>query len=292
MPHTVAYGGQDLGRYVIVDIKRNNKPSSLFAKKLIIAEGANAKLTGIFGFNKNRRFYGKPFVFSCIMDNTVGFEPQSWNQFYGKKLHPFAEVIIESALEGNNAVEITITGTKEIRPDILFEKFIKSSPLSSHFTHAYIIEKRGCSVKSYDSILKPYDKNVLVIGDSAAHIEVIVQGAIMCGFHAGNAVYDELNDKNGFIKYATWWKNTFDFNRTTPENFLKLYGALNMMPKYTDDELDYIFSLAENDRICGNFSQFEVPKNVWKAILKHKDRIKKEMPDLFSKIEPITKLHL
>ena len=105
---TIACKGKDLGSHVIVDVKNNKKIYSIEAKKLIIAEGANARLTGLFGFNKNRTHYGTPSVFSCIMEGTTGFESNSWNQFYSSKYHPFAEIIIESAIEGNDAVEITV----------------------------------------------------------------------------------------------------------------------------------------------------------------------------------------
>ena len=284
---TLAYGGKDLGGHVRVDVKKNNITSAVLGKKLVIAEGANAKLTGVFGLNKGRKLYGTPFVYSCIMEGTTGFAPQSWNQFYSSKYHPFAEIIVESAIEGNDAVEITVMGTKDLRPNILFHKFINESQMSHHFSNAKIIEERGCSLKSYDSLKKPYNNNVLTIGDSAAHIEVIVQGALMCGYHAANAVNDELNNKNGFEEYTKWWNKAFDFNHGDPLEFVKLYGALGMRPHYSDEELDYIFSLLENETLKGNFGQFEVPKTVWKAILSHKSKIQSERPELWNKISPI-----
>lgn len=287
MLETIAYNGKDLGDYVKIDVKNHNKSSSILGRKLVIAEGANSKLTGIFGFNKNRKYYGSPLIFSCIMENTTGFTPQSWNQFYSSKYHPFAEIMIESALEGNNAIELTIMGTKDLRPNILFDKFINESPMSYHFTNSKIIEKRGYFVKSFDSLKKPYNNNVLIIGDSAAHVEVIVQGALMCGYHAANAVNDELNNKNGFEEYTIWWNKSFDFNHGDPLEFVKLYGALGMRPNYCDDELDYMFSLLENEILSGDFSQFQIPKTVWKSILSHKSQIQSERPELWNKIIPI-----
>lgn len=291
MLETLAYRGEDLGDHVRIDVISHKKTSSILARKLVIAEGVNAKLTGLFGLNKGRTCYGMPFVFSCIMEGTTGFEPQSWNQFYGSKYHPFAEIMIESAIEGNNAIELTLMGTKNLRPDVLFEKLIKDSPMSHHFTTARVIERRGCSLKSFDSLRKPYKGNVLVIGDSAAHIEVIVQGALMCGYHAANAIYNELMGINGFEEYISWWNKAFDFNRTDPHEFVKLYGSLGMRPKYSDEELDYLFSLVEGKSVKGNFSQFDVPKNVWKSILSHKSQIQSENPVLFDKIKDIDKLN-
>jgi flavin-dependent dehydrogenase len=287
---TIAYGGEDMGDHVRIDIKQDNDSSSINARKLVIAEGANAKLTDIFGLNKGRTLFGTPFVLSYTMEGTTRFEPQSWNQFYGSAYHPFAEVMIESSLDGNDAIELTIMGNKDLPPDKIFENLVTNSPMSKHFSNARVIDQKGCSLKSYASLKKPYSGNILVIGDSAAHVEVLIQGALMCGYHAGNAVKDELIGKNGFELYTCWWNEAFDFNRADALELVKLYGSLAMRPKYTDEELDYLFSLLEGEVLDGNFSQFEVPKKVWKGILSHKNQIQKERPILFDKIKNIDEL--
>jgi flavin-dependent dehydrogenase len=257
----------------------------------VIAEGANAKIAGIFGFNEGRTLFGVPLVLSYTIEGASGFEPHSWNQFYGSAYHPFAEIMVESTLEGNDAIELTITGTRDFPPDKLFENLVKNSPMSKHFTNARIIDQKGCSLKSFSSIKKPYAGNVLVIGDSAAHVEVLVQGAIMCGYHAAKAVKDELAGKNGFEQYTSWWNEAFEFNRVDALELVKLYGSLAMRPKYTDEELDYMFALLEGEVLDGDFSQFEVPKKVWKAILAHKEQIQTERASLFEKIKHIDELN-
>lgn len=288
---TIASGGEDMGNHVRLDVKKHENSTCINARKLVIAEGANAKVTGIFGFNEGRTLFGIPLVLSYTIEDTAGFEPHSWNQFYGSAYHPFAEIMVESSLEGNDAIKLTITGTKDFPPDKLFENLIKNSPMSKHFTNARIIDQKGCSLKSFSSIKKPYSGNVLVIGDSAAHVEVLVQGAIMCGYHAANAVKDELAGKNGFEQYTCWWNEAFDFNRADALELVKLYSGLAMRPKYSDEELDYMFALLEGEVLNGDFSQFEVPKKVWKAILAHKDQIQTERAILFDKIKHIDELN-
>lgn len=177
---TIASGGEDLGDHVRIDITKNENSSYIHARKLVIAEGANAKLTGIFGLNKGRSLFGTPSVLSYTMEGTTGFEPQSWNQFYGSAYHPFAEVMVGSSLDGNDAIELTIMGNKDLPPDKIFENLVKYSPISKHIANGRVIDKKGCSLKTFAPLKRPYSGNVLVIGDSAAHVEVIVQGAIMC----------------------------------------------------------------------------------------------------------------
>lgn len=73
----------------------------------------------------------------------------------------------------------------------------------------------------------------------------------MCGYHAANAIKDELMGINGFEKYTNWWNKSFDFNHTDPFEFVNLYSSLAMKPKYSDEELDYMFSLLEGTPIAG-----------------------------------------
>jgi hypothetical protein len=60
------------------------------------------------------------------------------------------------------------------------------------------------------------------------------------------------------------------------------FSAANV---YTDDELDYLFSLAEDETLEGSYSQWKHPRLMWGSILKHKEKIKKERPEIYQKIE-------
>ncbi|AEY67242.1 NAD(P)/FAD-dependent oxidoreductase [Clostridium sp. BNL1100] len=284
---TLAYGGTDTGNSVRLELKSKGNTSSIEAKRLVIAEGANAKLTDIFGLNKGRGLFGTPFVLIYTIEKTYGFEPGSWNQYYGSAYHPYGEIIVAPSLEENDTIELTIVGNKQLLPETFYEGITKNSPLRENFANSRIVDKQGCSLRSYAPLKKPYLGNVITIGDSAAHIEVIVQGALMCGYYAARAIKDELQGKNGFEEYTVWWKDAFDFNRGEFNDFISLYGSLTMMPKYTNDELDYLFSLLEGKVLNGDFSQFEVPKKVWNSILEYKEKIETERPLLFEKIKKI-----
>ena len=70
---------------------------------------------------------------------------------------------------------------------------------------------------------------------------------------------------------------------------LKVMGALNIKRTLEDDEIDYVFSLLENEKHCGHFNQFEVPKNFWTDVLKHDEKIRKDRPSLYEKMADIRK---
>ncbi len=286
---TLAYEGSDMGDYVKIELKENDKQYTIEAKKVIISEGVNAKLTGIFGLNKNRLHFATAHVVKYIIKGVSGYIPNSWNLYYGKTYHSNAAVIVGPSLYGDDTVELTLSGNINIRPKTIFENVITNSPLKNQFANATVLDTHGCAVKAFMSLKKPYADNVLAIGDSAAFVEVEVQGALMCGYHAAKAINSELDGKKGFENYTDWWNESFEFNS---DDYLKVSQGYALVPTYTDDELDYLFSLVEGKTLEGTYSQYKTPKLIWDSILQNKDIIQSERPEIFSKILNMNQLTL
>lgn len=286
---TTCYYGRDVDTYVNINVKDSNKSYALTGKKLIIAEGANAHLTGIMKLNKTRINFTTAYVLKFILKGITGIEPNSWNLFYGKAYHSNAPVIIGPSLYGADTFELTISGDKNLKPQSIYENVIHDSPIQKKFKHAVLIDKQGCTVKAYSSLKKPYLGNVISIGDSSAFVEVEVQGALMCGYHAANAVYDELNKGEGFKKYTDWWNKSFEFNS---DEYLKVSQGYALVPTYTDDELDYLFSLVEGMILEGTYSQYKTPKLIWDAILHNKELIMNDKPVIYEKIKKMNTMTL
>ena len=111
----------------------------------------------------------------------------------------------------------------------------------------------------------------------------------MCGYHAANAVASELQGENGFEQYTTWWQESFEFNSA---DYLKVAQGYALVPRYSDDELDYLFSLTEDEVLEGTFSQYTTPQVMWSSILRHKEKIAREKPDLYQKVCTIDTMSL
>ncbi len=135
----------------------------------------------------------------------------------------------------------------------------------------------------------PHLGNALVIGDAAAYVEVETQGGLMCGYRAGNAVARELSGENGFEEYTRWWQESFEFNG---DEALRVAQGYALVPTYTDDELDYLFGLIEDEVLEGTYSQYKSPRLMWDGFLKHRDRIARERPELDEKIKHNAQLTL
>lgn len=286
---TLASGGSDIGDHVSIDLKNENNRYTINAKKIVIAEGANAHVTGMFGLNKDRTLFATAHVLKYILKGISGIEPNSWNLFYGKTYHSNSPVIIGPSLYGDETFELTLSGSETLRPESIYENVTKNSPLKKLFTDAKLVDKQGCAVKAFSSLKVPYIGNVISIGDSAAFVEVEVQGALMCGFHAAKAIYKELQEENGFDQYTQWWKESFEFNR---DDYLLVSQGYALVPTYSDDEIDYLFALVEGETLEGTYSQYKTPKLMWDAILSHREQIKRERPLIYEKIENMNTMTL
>jgi digeranylgeranylglycerophospholipid reductase len=148
--------------------------------------------------------------------------------------------------------------------------------------HARIVKETGCGLKAFSSLLQPWSGNALAIGDAAAFVEVETQGALMCGFHAADAVCSELTDQSGFALYTAWWQQAFEFNGPDAMRVAQGYA---LTPTYSDDELDYLFGLVEQEILPGSYSQYNTPKYMWDAILSHREQIGADRPDILHKID-------
>lgn len=286
---TLARSTKDNGDSVTVDLVNNKKCFSLTAKKLILAEGVNADVGQTAGLNKGRTHFATALTMKYYAKGIKGIEPYSWNLYYGRCYHGGTPVIIGPSIKSTDILEVTITGDSKTKPGTILEKVVKDSPISDQLKGMEIIGRAGCYIKARSTLKTPYIGNILAIGDTAAFVEVEVQGALMCGFHAAFAIRDELKDGSGFANYTNWWAQAFEFN--SPD-YLKVSQGYALVPTYTDDELDYLFGLIENETLFGTYSQYLTPKLIWDAILTHGEKIQAEAPEVYQKILNLNQMSL
>ena len=285
---TIVHSGKDFGDYVTVDVINKDK-QSFQCKKLIIAEGVNPNVSTKFGFTKERMNFATSFVQKYYLNGVKGIEPNSWNLFYGKAYHSNAAIILGPSIESKDVLELTLSGDAKLYPKDIYKELIKSGPLAKQLEDSKVVHSQACTVKAFSSLKVPYKDNVIVIGDTAAFVEVEVQGALVCGYRAAKAVFDELKNLPGFENYTKWWQDSFEFNS---DKYLQVAQGYALVPTYTDDELDYLFGLIEDDVLEGTYSQYKTPKLIWDAVRKHSEKIKAEKPEVYSKIERMDQMTL
>ena len=279
---TVAYTAEDSPSGVTVKARSKGMQSVIKAKKLIAADGVNARIAESLGMNSSRNYFTTGMALIHYVKGIKGFDPTAWKSYFGLAYHSTTPVMITASLLGDDVASVVTIGSKQKTPGKIYADFTIRSPLAPRFKDAKIVDLVGCSAKAYTSLKVPHRGNVLIIGDAASYVEIEVQGALMTGFHAGKAVAQELQRGDGFMEYTGWWQNSFEFNT---DQYLRVAQGFALVPAYTDDELDYLFSLLGDDELEGTFSQYRSPKIMWDAILKHEGEIEAHQPDLYQKIK-------
>lgn len=283
---TTGYDGTDSPEGVEIKCVSKGKKSKIRAKKLIIADGSITRLGQAMGFNRDRGYMGNALCLATYMSGVKEYNPSEWKGWWGRCYGSNLAPLMGTGPAGHfeDWADVIIFGSPKDTPEKVFEYFTKKSPLAYMFTDAKIEERYCCSVKAFTPIAKPYQGNVLIIGDAAAFIEVQAQGALSCGLRAAEAVAKELEGKNGFERYTKWWLDAFEFHS---EGMMQVQQGYALIPTYTDDEVDYLFSLCEGVTLDGSWSQYKSPKMIWDTILQDPDRIKRENSDLFEKIKSV-----
>ena len=283
---TTGYDATDAPDGVEVKCVSKGKKLKIRAKKLIIADGAITRMGQAMGLNRDRGYMGFALCMATYMSGVKEYNPSEWRiwmgRCYGSNLAPIMGTGPAGHFE--DWADVIILGSPKDPPEKVFEFFTTKSPLAYMFTDAKIEERHCCTVKAFTPIAKPYQGNVLIIGDAAAFVEVQAQGALNCGFRAAEAVAKELEGKNGFEQYAKWWIDSFEFNAG---GMMQVQQGYALIPTYTDDEVDYLFSLCEGVTLDGSWSQYKSPKMIWETILRDPDRIKRERPGLLEKIRSV-----
>jgi digeranylgeranylglycerophospholipid reductase len=272
---------EDRSTGVEMTINAGGVSEKLHAKKLIVADGVNSKTAEKLGFNQGRICFATALCTLSVIEGLQDFEPCTLKSYMGRAYQSFAPLIMGPSLDGSDLRYLVIIGNKARKPELIYHDVVTQSPLASMFASARVVNKMACMATACSSMKIPYRDNTLVIGDAAAYVEVETQGALTCGFRAGTAVHRELSGKGGFVEYSRWWQDSFEFNS---DDYLQVAQGFALVPTYTDDELDYLFSLIENETLAGTFNQYKSPRLMWGAFLSHKKRIARERPELHKKI--------
>ncbi len=274
-------GADDTAHGIELSYVHGGKTENVQARKLIIAEGVNAVLAGKFGLNTGRTRYARALCTMLLVDGMDISDASSLESYMGVAYRSFAPVITGPALGAEGRRYIVLIGTKERRPIQIYKDLCAQSPLAESLSGVRTADVLACTATAYSPLTEPHKGNVLVAGDAAAYVEVEMQGAMACGFRAGHAVAREIEGQNGFADYTRWWQESFEFNG---KEFMQVAQGFALVPTYSDFELDYLFSLIENETLPGTYSQYTSPKLLWQAIMQHGDRIEREQPGLFEKI--------
>jgi flavin-dependent dehydrogenase len=268
---------------VKVQVKSKGKAASIEAKIAVAADGCNSRITESLGLNETRTYLGRAGPFMGYVVEGVDCPYENAYLFY--RASTYAPTIVVNTIPracGNDVWSI-LPRTEEG-----MKYFITKGRVADWFKNAKIIHKAGYYNDMYSPIREPVAGNVLIVGDAAGIYEVEIHGALACGYRAGLSVAKAVKeDKEAGLKdYVNWWQNSIEYVRN-PSIMNNLRKAIEgSFDKYfTEEEVDYLFSLIDNEMFPGVMNPFTMFDATVDAFLKHQDIIQKERPSLLKKIE-------
>ena len=274
---TMGIKAENTNGEVVVTLESKGKQREVKSRIAIAADGINSRIVQSLGLNKSRKFFGTPRVVSCVLEGVQTPYPNAFILFLGKGRTNGLYPMVPEKPGGPPLFQIS-GGSEEA-----IHRFLTQSKFSSWFKGAKVVQRKSAVLNFHTPILEPVAGNVVLAGDSAAFIEVFVQGALMYGFRAAKAAAKELKEGHGFTEYVDYWKTSFGYNQPGRiEDSCRM--ALGMLAM-EDEELDYLFALLEPHTIKSYYDEFGYPRLIMSGIMSRIDKIRQEQPDLARKFE-------
>jgi digeranylgeranylglycerophospholipid reductase len=281
IPGTTAWDAEESDTSITIKLTSNGNRSTITARKALLADGVNSRMAEALGMNKGRTHFVTTQCMVYTLEGVEDPEPQAMKSFMGNVYQSRAPIILYPYFDDPTRTRMCIARNKTELTAQVYAYARDKGSLAPYLKNARIVKEAGCGLRAYTSLLQPWLGNALAIGDAAAFVEVETQGALMCGVHAAEAVKTELEDRTGFERYTQWWQQAFEFNGP---DALRVAQGYALTPTYTDDELDCLFGLIEDETLPGSYSQYNTPRYMWDAILRHKNIIASLWPGLLEKI--------
>ena len=259
------------------------------AKTVIAADGVNSQIVMGLEMAKARKYYVTFHVGSYFLAGTKIPFPPSFITFIGKGHTP----------EGGGQLYLLYKHLRDAKPgddpivDIMFAStiggstkrrldwFMKNGPFKHWFEGSEVVHTAAATLNFYTCLVPPVEGNIVAVGDSASFIETYCQGAMMYGYKAAKAAAKHQSTGCGYDEYSKFWYDTFEYCWPGEiDKALKGYaiGALG------NDEVNYLFSLTDNEVYDGYVSENTAPAVMKNAIMSKMDQIKRERPDIAEKL--------
>lgn len=291
--NTLAVKAENAEDKVTVTLRQNDRDCAIVSETAIIADGVNSRLVESLGLNKQRKFFAEFHVLTYYMQNMSCLYPPSWMVFIGKGQTPSGMgqlyVLPKPQKDGSVVHEVTygcpVTGKSIITDDL--EWFIHQGTFAPWFKQARCVKTLAAVLRFHTPLAEPVAGRILIAGDAASFIEVYMQGALMYGCKAALAIAQHLSTGTGFAEYTAFWKRTYGYNQPGAiEDATQAFG-LHVLE---DEELDYLFSLTDNEQHSGYVNEFSDRKHIMQALRSHMNEIKKDKPALAAKIDDFSKI--
>ena len=246
---------------------------------VIASDGLNSKLTQQLGFNKQRAFKG---TLRCLFWYVTDIEPPAPDaliHIMAGKGAPALVGICCTYREGEYWIAID-DFTYKTDLEAGAEYVMKKDAFAPWFKKLKKIRTASCVGNLYSAVAEPFKDNVLMVGDSVYSPQISINGGMICGWKAANAVVLSLlqgkSNREGVASYLNWWKK--DIVERFP------YAGGNPMESLNDSETDYLFSLFK-EPLPGTLDPTTAGYYMQEQMVKIMPTISSEHPEILQKLQ-------
>jgi flavin-dependent dehydrogenase len=246
---------------------------------VIASDGLNSKITQRLGLNREREFRG---TLRCIIWHVTGADPPARDALIhvmGGKKGPNTLAVCCRHVEDEQWISVF---DFDYRTDLEAgaDAVMKRGPFAPWFKKVKKIRTASCVGNLYEPISEPFKDNVLVVGDAAYSPQISINGGIICGWKAANAVVLALlegkRNKEGVTGYLTWWKKEIIDRFPAPVG--------NPLEALEDDEIDYFFSLFK-EPLAATLDPLTVGEYMQEYMAKIMPTVASERPEILQKLQ-------
>jgi len=246
---------------------------------VIASDGLNSKITQRLGFNKEREFRG---TLRCLFWYVRGIEPPAPDALIhvmGGKEAPALFGLCCTHSEGEYWIAVD-----DFSPKVDLAKgadyVMKRDPFAPWFKKVKKIRTTSCVGNLYSPIAEPFKDNVLLVGDAVYSPQISINGGMLCGWKAANAVVlamlEGKRNREGVMGYLSWWKK--DIIDRFP------YAGGNFMEALEDHEADYLFSLFK-EPLPATLDPTTAGKYMQEQMINIMPTISAEHPEILQKLQ-------
>jgi len=246
---------------------------------VIASDGLNSKITQRLGFNKEREFRG---TLRCLFWYVTGIEPPAPDALIhvmGGKEAPELFGLCCSYREGEYWIAVD-NFSYEVDLAAGADYVMKQDAFAPWFKKLKKVRTTSCVGNLYSPIVEPFRDNVLLVGDAVYSPQISINGGMICGWKAANAVVLSLlegkRDKEGVTSYLNWWK------KDIIDRFPSVGG--NFMEALEDHEVDYLFSLFK-EPLPATLDPTTAGKYIQEQMMKIMPNLSAEHPEILQKLQ-------
>jgi len=258
---------------------------SFEGRYLIAADGVNSRIAEMMGFNQDRTYYCNLHAVHYYMS---GLEPPVSDVV--TITHAFIKegvatsFIFPRPTDGAHQFAL-ITLNPRVSLETAADYIMTKAFCAPWFKKAKTLRTFSAVCNCYTPIAKPYKDRILLTGDVGSTQELELNGAIISGWKAGQAISTALQEENlrldvtAISQYINWWQETY-INRYDHETYMK--GLARSLVYGTPETVDYFFGLI-NEPLPASYNPYSSASG--EVMGKIMPVIQKERPDILQKLQ-------